>query len=218
MKYEFTTDDFTPVDPTEVPDTPNQGGTEDPKPEVKKATVTLNNGEGATPESQVVEGEGTDDNIVVTLPEAPVKDGYVFEGWEDAEGNVYQPSGNVTVPAKGNVTLTGTWKEDLVEYTLSFDANKLGTGKIDPITVKVKRGETAEVTIPELDFATGNEDIDHRGYSDSPLEGAQADQTGVKYHFGEKITLNGNKTLYAVYVNMSSAIGGGGSISPDEKD
>ncbi|MGN1404591.1 MAG: hypothetical protein ACI4XB_09750, partial [Ruminococcus sp.] len=48
----------------------------------------------------------------VTLPEdQPAKDGYCFKGWQDAEGNTYQPGDLLTDCIDKAYTLTAQWEE-----------------------------------------------------------------------------------------------------------
>ena len=62
---------------------------------------------------QIDDGSGsgstwwTENDESMTVPEAPSRDGQVFEGWVDSDGNVYQP-GDVIVP-EGDMTLTAKW-------------------------------------------------------------------------------------------------------------
>lgn len=43
---------------------------------------------------------------------APIKEGYIFEGWANSEGTTYQ-SDTLSIPAEtGNITLTAKWKQD----------------------------------------------------------------------------------------------------------
>lgn len=51
----------------------------------------------------------TENDESMTVPEAPSRDGQVFEGWVDSDGNVYQP-GDVIVP-EGDMTLTAQWSD-----------------------------------------------------------------------------------------------------------
>lgn len=69
----------------------------------KVYTVTFDTKGGSTVESQVVEEES-----YITKPEDPVKEGYLFLGWVDAEGNKFNFNEAVT----SDVTVVANWKAE----------------------------------------------------------------------------------------------------------
>ena len=70
-------------------------------PTVKKHTVTVTLYEGKTERYEVKDGEK------LTLPSNPTRDGYVFDGFIDKDGNVY----DMSKPVVKDLTLTCVWKK-----------------------------------------------------------------------------------------------------------
>ena len=102
-------------------------------------TITLDAGEGATLETTtvtVVYGEP-----INTLPE-PTKEGYIFAGWFDAEGNAV--TAETIYATEGDMTLTAQWIA--AEYTITLE---------DGTTVPVTYGEPiGELPVPEKEGYT----------------------------------------------------------------
>lgn len=216
ISFDVTTDDFVPVEGTDVPMNGDNG---QGQPEEKTSVITLNNGADANPATQELTGKTTGENCQIVLPsEAPVREGYDFGGWSDGS-NVYQTGETVTLPAGENLTLTAVWNQQKVQYVLTLHPNGLSNEEIK--TVKsdwVVPGTEVELTIPKEKYTCTEKDAAHKGYSATPLEGVQPNTSGIQYNFGKKIKVSGNHTIYAVYCTTSSAIGGGGSGSEGEVD
>lgn len=70
-------------------------------PTVKKHTVTVALYDGKTERYEVKDGEK------LTLPSNPTRDGYVFDGFIDKDGNVY----GMSKPVVKDLTLTCVWKK-----------------------------------------------------------------------------------------------------------
>lgn len=70
-------------------------------PTVKKHTVTVTLYDGKTERYEVKDGEK------LILPSNPTRDGYVFDGFIDKDGNVY----DMSKPVVKNLTLTCVWKK-----------------------------------------------------------------------------------------------------------
>lgn len=70
-------------------------------PTVKKHTVTVTLYDGKTERYEVKDGEK------LTLPSNPTRDGYVFDGFIDKDGNVY----DMSKPVVKDLTLTCVWKK-----------------------------------------------------------------------------------------------------------
>ena len=70
-------------------------------PTVKKHTVTVALYDGKTERYEVKDGEK------LTLPSNPTRDGYVFDGFIDKDGNVY----DMSKPVVKDLTLTCVWKK-----------------------------------------------------------------------------------------------------------
>lgn len=75
---------------------------------------------------EIKEGE------VLTQPDTPVKEGYIFTGWT-LNGEPYDFTEKVT----GDITLKATWEEkkpDVIYFTITFDTT--GGSEVNPITVE----------------------------------------------------------------------------------
>lgn len=60
--------------------------------------------------------------VVVATNNIPVKDGYIFRGWEDQNGNVIPAGANVTDALTGATVLTAIW-EDAIDITVNVTIN-----------------------------------------------------------------------------------------------
>lgn len=216
ISFDVTTDDFVPVEGTDVPMNGDNG---QGQPEEKTSVITLDNGPDATPTTQTVDGKTTGETCQIVLPsQAPVREGYDFGGWTDGN-KVYQTGETVTLPAGENLTLTAVWNQQKVQYVLTLHHNGLSNEQIKTVKSEwVVPGTEVELTIPKEIYTCTEKDAAHKGYSATPLEGVQPDTSGIQYNFGKKIKVSGNHTIYAVYCTTSSAIGGGGSGSEGEID
>jgi len=71
-----------------------------------------------------------------------VKEGYVFEGWNDGTNNV-AAGATYTMP-EANVVLTAVWEEDVPKYTVTYDV--AGGSLSAPTETAKKAGETFVVS------------------------------------------------------------------------
>ncbi len=102
-------------------------------------TITFNPGDKGTvsPTSKKV----TYDQKYGTLP-IPVREGYVFDGWEDEAGN--KVDSNQIVKITENTTLTAKWLG--AEYTVTFNPDG---GEVTPTSKKVQNeGKYGELPTP----------------------------------------------------------------------
>lgn len=83
-----------------------------------KATYTVifdsNGGSKVSPIQNVTSG------AAITLPQAPTKEGYIFQGWntaKDGSGTAFDE----TTPVSGNKTVYAQWKPVVNNYTVTFD-------------------------------------------------------------------------------------------------
>ena len=95
----------------------------------KAFTITLDANGGTVDPDTVAVAQGT---AVSTLP-VPVREGYTFDGWFDAEGNEY--TAETIFEAAADITLTAKWTANT--YTLTLDANG---GIVEPDTLNVTFG------------------------------------------------------------------------------
>lgn len=216
ISFDVTTDDFVPVEGTDVPMNGDNG---QGQPEEKTSVITLDNGADANPATQELTGKTTGETCQIVLPsQAPVREGYDFGGWTDGN-KVYQTGETVNVPAGENLTLTAVWNQQKVQYVLTLHHNGLSNDQVKTLKSDwVVPGTEVEFTIPNEKYTSTEKDVAHIGYSATQIPALTTDKTVVTHGFGQKIKVNGNKTIYAVYFNTSSAIGGGGSGSEPEVD
>lgn len=194
ITYDITTDDFIPV----TKDENMEGG----KELLNYASITMNNGEGATPENNSVQGSSYSEIVSVTLPSAPTRPGYEFINWTDKEENVYKPRESYELNAGETLTITANWEKvpEVYTYTLKFNANAQDgtlavTGMPAELTVTSSEDEYT-FTIPEADPKHGNYKFSGWGLKKKNY----ADDK--KYKAGETVTLSKDKPsleLFAVW-------------------
>lgn len=138
------------------------------------------------------------------LCDAPTRDSYLFTGWKDQSGKLYNAGATVT-NLKTSLTLTAQWIE--APYTVLFDA---GTGTCVESLTETNRGEG--IVLPKAEPAAAcAEDWTFIGWSATKLsEETTTPATiigvaGVEYMPGAN-----NTTLYAVYRKIEDS-----SISSD---
>ena len=149
---------------------------------IRQYTVTFNaNG-----------GTGTVADIVTTSTTATVpvnafsRPGYIFTGWNsaaDGSGTSYTEGQSLTLST--DMTLYAVW---IRQYTVSFSANG-GTGTIASI---VTTSTTA--TVPANAFSRSGHRFDRWSTA--------ADGSGTTYSAGQTITLTGDMTLYAIWIQQ----------------
>lgn len=128
----------------------------------------------------------------IKIETAPsVRPGYKFAGWEN-NGKVYQPGDEFNVDE--NVTFTAKWEEAAEpskKYTLTFETN--GGTAVNAVTKE-------ENTVVDLSkYTTSKSGYSFGGwYADSLLTQKVS-----------SVTLDGNKTVYAKWVKLSS----GGNVT-----
>ena len=117
----------------------------------------------------------------LTLPEAPERAGYAFDGW-DVDGTTYASGAKVKYTE--GMKITGLWKKI---YTVTYLSNG-GSGTVEADTFKEGEGVTIKdgtgLTHATLSFSGWN---------------TQADGKGTAYSVGEKYNENKDLTLYAVW-------------------
>ncbi|MBR0460419.1 InlB B-repeat-containing protein [Candidatus Saccharibacteria bacterium] len=155
----------------------------------KFLTYNTNEGEGEfEPLSCSVEFGFTNCEVTLTTDE-PTREGYYFLGWANeagATGATYQAGDTVTLSS--SKTIFAIWAPI---YTLSFDLNE-GTGTIEEQTCHpdTKDGSCA-ATVPDAEIT--RDGYDFLGWADT------ADATSAVYQAGDAVTLDDDKTIYAVW-------------------
>ena len=91
--------------------------------------VTIDTNDGSTPLKSV-----TITTSSYTLPAAPTRNGYTFQGWYDGT-DLYAAEDNV--PITGNTTFTARWIKTDETYSLSLDPASLNLLDVDSDTITV---------------------------------------------------------------------------------
>jgi uncharacterized repeat protein (TIGR02543 family) len=119
-----------------------------------------------------------------------VRSGYSFTGWNtaiDGSGTTYSATASITIT--GNVTLYAKWTEN--PYTVSYNGNENTGGSAPVDNVYYASGQSATV----LGVGT----LVRSGYSFAGWNTA-VDGSGTTYNTGASITITGNVTLYAKWI------------------
>ena len=85
-----------------------------------------------------------------TLPAAPTRPGYVFNGWQGSDGNIYDA--NETVTVSSNMTFTAQWSVYVApnpSYLVSV--NQAQGGKVTANPTAAKKGDTVTLTVTPED-------------------------------------------------------------------
>lgn len=78
---------------------------------------------GSWAEGEAVENFNQHANTTVTATDKiPVKEGYIFRGWSDGNGNVIESGGTVTTALVAPIVLTAVWDE-LIDVTVNITVN-----------------------------------------------------------------------------------------------
>ena len=168
--------------------------------ELNKYTVTYSADDA---ETDVPDPAEYDALTEITVAAAPERTGYDFKGWDDGEGNVYQPGD--TFELTKDVTLTAVWEAQKI--TITFDANAEDATLGSPATVTRNYGVNYTISTTAT-----REHYELLGWA------ATADATEAEYTVGGKITLTENLTLYAVWQGVPVAVefdaNGGDPVDP----
>ena len=159
-------------------------------------TATLNfdrnNGEGiVAPRTCTISVETP--TCSITIPnEAPTREGYTFLGWadsRDATSAAYVAGGSITI--SDTKTIHAVWKLITTTLTLDYDLNG-GEGSIPVQTCTISiENSTCDVTIPSA--SPSKEGYHFVGWEES------VGTATVRYGAGDKVTLEGDKTVYAAW-------------------
>ncbi|MBQ7945859.1 MAG: InlB B-repeat-containing protein [Bacteroidales bacterium] len=145
-------------------------------------TLTFNaNGGTGTMAAQTFEA-GVSQAIAAN---AFTRSGYTFTGWNtnaDGSGTSYTDKQSITISQ--DITLYAQWKKDIVNYTVTFNANG-GTGTM--------AAQTFEAGVSQ---ALAANKFTRDGYTFAGWNTA-ADGSGTSYTDGQEITLTQDITLYA---------------------
>ena len=158
------------------------GGGENPTPTTYTVKYDANGGTGAPSNQTKKQGES------LTISTAkPTKTGYTFTSWntkKDGTGTKYDIGASYTADA--DLTLYAQYKENIVTYTVKYDAN--GGENAPKEQIKTKGKELVlSTTMPTKEgykFVNWN---------------TKKDGTGTSYNAGAKYTTEASITLYAQY-------------------
>ena len=218
IKYDVTTDDFVPVNGGE------KDPGEDPRPDADKYSYTLNfdaNGGEGVMEAAAFSNIAAASQVFQVPACAFTRTDYEFKGWNtqaDGKGTEYAAGADLTINGvagqNASVTLYAQWESTMQTITLSFDTD--GKATVEPIKIKVKKGEKATFTLPFVTLNTTEYALD--GWYTSNKEVRLLDKNDPAYE-GDlqpngKFETDKDATLYAVYRYTTSGVGGGG-VDPD---
>ncbi|WP_296048447.1 InlB B-repeat-containing protein [uncultured Gemmiger sp.] len=149
-----------------------------------RLSYDLNGGTGAegTYNDTYYSPQGSD---TATVAAAPSRAGYVFAGWQDAEGKLYAAGETLTVAH--DITLTAQWNK-LV--TVSFDLCGHGGANISSQTF-VSGNKASEPTAPK---------------EDGWVFGGWYTEKGCKYRFSFDSAVTSDITLYAKWDRVTTVV------------
>ena len=141
------------------------------KIEKEMPTVTFNN-----------EGEETKVKVnyfnEVSIPKKPVRDGYIFIGWYDSNGNKVDGTDEKPVTIIGDITEDTTYTAKWVRHSVvTFDSN--GGSAVEPIET-----ETGEITLPDRPYKEGYSFIGwyyDNGTFEQPFDGKDVAESVTVY-------------------------------------
>ena len=157
--------------------------------EVKMQKVTYDPDGGTFRESTDPTVEDHEYDYDIKVAEAATRDGYVFKGWQEVDGKLYQPDDDFHVT--GDTTFVAQWE---AVVGLTYDPQG-GTyeGSTDPTTVQHEA--TAEVVIG--DAPTWDK------YHEFVEWNTAADGSGDAYQPGTSAVFKEDTTLYAVWKDVA---------------
>ena len=130
------------------------------------------------------------------------RDGYIFKGWKDASGKIWNDSYQIT---QYNTQLTAVWG-----YTISFDVNGGSVAAPVPISAIIGEGQS---------FPAYNGKKNNKAFAGwSPT--AEVLENGTIYQEGAPIPefdLPGTVFYAVYYVDISLSSNGGSSVGPSSK-
>ena len=175
-------------------------------------TLNYNSNGGSTaPEAESCHANDTTSgcNIIISSAEL-TRDDYNFLGWADsaiATSATYHGGDSISLSA--DKTIYAVWSQNTNTYTLNFDANN-GSNAPDEVTC------TTTTTLCSVEIPTNiptRNGYTFLGWAES------ANATTAAYTAGNSISLNANKTIYAVWEIINTTLtlsfnlnGGDGTI------
>jgi uncharacterized repeat protein (TIGR02543 family) len=152
---------------------------------VTPATVTFDSYSSTTAAVPASKAVSYPANTVITLPQAPLKNGYSFGGWytePEGAGTVFDADTIIT----GNLTVYAKWNS--YSYTVLFDQQG-ATLDSSPTSIQVN---TPDMTVQTLPVAP-----EKTGYN---FKGWFTQQNGAGSRFDASSNVTGNTTVYAYWV------------------
>ncbi len=153
----------------EIPSTmPNKDINVKAKWEIKSYTITFDSKGGNAVDEVVLEYQAAIDNDKLPVP---VRDGFIFTGWTDADGNALPAN----MPAE-DITAYASWKpeESTVTYELTVNAGENGKyfndkgEEVDSYLEDLKEGD---VIADFLKIPVADEGYEFKGWSGIPADG-----------------------------------------------
>ena len=177
--------------------------------DIKAKTVTYNlNGGSGSIAGQSCWSSGACSMTVSNT--VPTRSGYKFLGWATSSGSATATyTGGKTISVSSNMALYAVWAP---VYTLSYNVNG-GTGSLTSSSCNPS-STSGSCTITISVISPVRDGYEFLGWNTS------SSATTATYTNGSKVTMQGNKTLYAVWkmntrtVNVNTSVNGsGGTIS-----
>ena len=159
----------------------------------------LNGGEGEI-SAQSCSFTSANPNCTVTIPNVtPTRAGYNFLGWANSDTATvadYQQGGSMSLSQ--DKTVYAVWELITNTVSLSFNLNG-GEGDVATQTCTVDiNNPTCDATIPSVDPTRNG--YNFIGWAESDTA------TSAAYNSGDNVTINSNKTLYAVWQIITTTI------------
>ena len=117
------------------------------------AVFSANEGEFADGSKEIIIDYNYEESIFATY-EQPVREGYIFYGWQDAEGNFYNPGDNLGNMPIGGKIFEAIWYRQINKYTVSFDVvgEYWPDGFVLPVPFEEEEGSTVRLpAIPSIE-------------------------------------------------------------------
>lgn len=166
-------------------------------PDTFTLSFNANNGTRAPGKQTCTAGE-TPEYCAVNIPSAtPTRSGHTFLGWAETASATtprYQPGDAVGLT--GNKTIYAVWRQNTVTRTLSFDA---GGGSGAPGAQScVARGTATSCSVTISSTRPTRSGYDFLGWASA------AGAVAAEYDGGDKLTLDGDKILHAVWKKIQT--------------
>lgn len=160
-------------------------------------TVTFNsNGGSEVTEQKVLKGQQASD------PGAPVRDGYIFDGWYSS-GALY----DFSTPVTQNLTLTAQWIKNISTLTISDISDQIYSGTDLTPVITIRDG--AYTLVQGQDYTVAYSDNHYVGTAKASVHGVGRYGGNIEKTFvihSKEVTVSGIRVLDKVYDGTTSAV------------